>query len=141
MSIKKYNVIDDLVVGYSEIDDQHIELFTRLNILLDAVDNKKSITEIRKFILFLSEYIKEHLRLEEQLMEKYEYPEIEKHQKEHRVFKEAYARIIEDFNAEKLGHRELIGALEAKIGDWFESHIRRTDKDAAKFILSKSSPS
>ncbi|MHB9035807.1 MAG: hemerythrin domain-containing protein, partial [Armatimonadota bacterium] len=50
----------DLAVGVREIDDQHRELFKRVNDLLEAMSKGKGRDEIAKVVAFLGNYVVTH---------------------------------------------------------------------------------
>ena len=138
MPVKVYAIVEDLKTGWTEIDDQHIELFDRLNKLLIAVESGRPIKEVRDFIRFLADYIKEHLELEERYMrDNSDYPLMAEHLEQHEKFRSNFKAIIESFNAGTLSLDVMIGRLEQNIGDWFEGHIKDIDTSFAAFMLGK----
>ncbi len=131
---KRYIVAEDLLTGHETIDSQHVELFNRLNSVLDAAEQKKSVMEVRKFVLFLADYIREHLELEEQIMNSLTFPDKDNHFQEHDHFRSSIYTIIDNFSNDKITYNELIIALQTRIGDWFINHINRTDREMVSFI-------
>ena len=63
-----------LSVGISEIDDQHKELFGRINKMLNIIVESSEIDETGKVIDFLDEYVVSHFATEEGLMKRFDYP-------------------------------------------------------------------
>ncbi len=58
----------DLAVGINKIDEQHRELFKRINDLLLAIREQRCRAEIDKTIEFLDDYARFHFSEEEQRM-------------------------------------------------------------------------
>jgi len=132
-----YEITEDLITGVEFIDDQHRELFKRLNQLLNAADRRSSIKEMQGFILFVRKYIEEHLSAEENLMRKHAYPEAEQHILEHGVFRTNYQLIIEAFNEEQITVEQLIESLQTEVGNWFVNHIKKTDQSTMRWLKDK----
>ena len=117
---------DDLSVGVVEIDDQHQELFARINRLLGAVDAKVAEADLRTFFSFLESYVVQHFGNEERYMDDYEmhlYPHAQRHKSEHRAF-------IRDLNEFKTDlesaspSKQFIEEFEKWICNWWMLHIQ-----------------
>ena len=78
---------ENLSVGVNEIDNQHKELFNRINNLLDACTRGKGSEEIKRTLNFLSDYVISHFGTEENLMVRYNYPDYTSHKEKHEKFK------------------------------------------------------
>ena len=62
-----------LATSVGEIDDQHKELFDRVNSLLAAIGLNKGRQEMEQVIQFLTEYVVLHFGTEERYMQKFGY--------------------------------------------------------------------
>jgi hemerythrin len=128
----------DLSVGVDEIDDQHKELFQRLNNLRIAMGQGKSRAEIGKTVKFLQDYVVEHFATEERHMGRYGYPAFGAHKAEHEAF-------IKDFSAfkKKLENIEIHGGItsflaiemQRRLYDWLINHIGRIDKALGNYLV------
>ena len=58
----------DLSVGVNKIDEQHKELFSRINNLLTAIKQHRCKDEIDNTIAFLEDYARTHFSYEEKQM-------------------------------------------------------------------------
>jgi len=85
---------DEYSVGVKVIDDQHKELFRRVNKLFDDV-SRGNVTTVLETLDFLNSYVIYHFSAEEQLMAKANYPELESHKNEHEWFKSEILSIRE----------------------------------------------
>ena len=63
-----------LATGIDEIDDQHKELFSRINLLMEACNVGKGREEVAHLLQFLSTYIRVHFDSEEQIQIESGYP-------------------------------------------------------------------
>lgn len=128
---------DLLSVGIDQMDDEHKELFVRINKLLSALvggDEDYSIVEI---VSFINEYIDFHFRDEEKMLERHNYPKIKEHKKLHATYEAEFAKIEEkliqgDFDA------TLLIEIQDKVVNWLLNHIAKVDKQYGEYIKSLS---
>lgn len=66
---------ESLSVGVDQIDEQHKELFKRVDQLFEAGKNQKAKEYIGELLDFLDDYTKKHFQEEEQYMQRIQYPE------------------------------------------------------------------
>ena len=61
---------DSLKIGVEEIDNQHFELFKRVNSFIRAVHKSDtiSIETVRETLEFMEEYVIKHFKYEEELL-------------------------------------------------------------------------
>lgn len=133
--MKVFKLTEDLYTNFKLIDDQHRELFDKINDLIFAVSNNSS--EVQKFIDFLDEYVDKHFGLEEDFMKKFEYPDQEKHLQQHRVFRERLSDMEHQYKEKKVSVDELVKTLEMEIGYWFVNHISSVDRKLTDFLVDK----
>lgn len=112
-------------LGIPEIDRQHQQLVKLLNDLLMAMRDGQTQAVIDSIISGLLQYASMHFDTEEAYLERYDYPETDKHKQEHQGFT---ARIHE-LNT-RLQQKKSGVALEAMefMTDWLNQHIRGSDK-------------
>jgi hemerythrin len=130
----------DLSVGVQEIDNQHKELFERINSLRTAMSLGKGRTEIGKTVKFLEEYVVEHFSTEEKYMSRYDYGAYLVHKAEHQAF-------IKDFSEfkKKLEGLESQGGITSfltidvqhRLVDWLLNHIGKIDKSLGAFLATE----
>lgn len=127
---------EDLAVGVTKIDEQHKELFSKVNALFEACNAGKGKEQIDPIINYLQDYVVLHFGDEERLQKQYDYPEYTNHKAQHDQF-------IKDFlglkdKIEKNGVTGLtIVQLNQVLVDWLIKHIRKTDKNFAAFLKEK----
>jgi hemerythrin len=125
---------DDYSVQIKQIDDQHRGLIDQINMLHDAMKQRKGNEVIGSIIARLAEYTQLHFMAEEQLFIKHGYPETTKHTREHNAFIEKVAGFQKDFNA---GRLMLSMEVLTFLRDWLVGHIQVVDKKYAPFLNGK----
>lgn len=125
-----------LSVGVREIDDQHKELFNRVNLLLEAMMKRQGKEEVGKTIKFLESYVVSHFGTEERYMVKHSYPEYIKHKGEHGAFIATFNEIKKRYS-EVGASPDIVISTQHKLGDWLKNHIPFTDKSFANFLKTR----
>jgi len=121
-----------LAVGIPAIDEQHQELFARVDRLIEAM-RASSTAEVPRLMDFLSEYVVEHFQAEEGLMQRYAYPRFVLH-------KAAHDRFVADFGDMRKKF-EIKGAMsfvtiqvKTWLCDWLIAHVSGTDLAFAEWL-------
>ncbi len=119
-------------VGVEEIDEQHKELFERINTCFEALDAGVKRSDIAGAIGFMRAYVLKHFRDEEKLQRHLAYPQYDSHREEHRLFEDRLQalskRLIKDGPTE-----EFVKDFEALAVNWLLQHIKVRDTDLAKY--------
>lgn len=127
---------EDMMVGYFMIDEQHKELFSRINELHEAVKSKRNSNEINMVFAFLESYVLAHFGMEETIMKKKDYPEVDSHLAKHTHFIAEFNKIRNSFNSNS-GNEDLwtdAKAMESLLKDWLINHIKTVDKKLGAFL-------
>lgn len=112
-------------IGIEEIDRQHKLLFTHLNEALASHTDTAGIFDN------LKAYAETHFSGEEKLMRKIEYPGIEGHVQQHRLFEE---RVKDLEKAVANGEKQMITPLVSFLRGWFLEHILVEDTNYANYM-------
>ncbi len=128
---------ESLSVKVAEIDNQHKELFNRINNLLDACAQGRGREEIKRTLDFLSDYVITHFGTEEKLMNKHNYPDYASHKERHEQFKKEFAELKMKIEKEATGLLTTLGTNHLLI-DWWLNHIGKVDKTLGAFLSGKS---
>jgi hemerythrin len=134
--MEEYQWDGSLETGHKLIDEQHKQLFVAINELLETCRAGKGKEELSKSLDFLTNYTIKHFFEEEQIQQKYQYPEYPNHKQYHDGFK----AVIRDLTVRlimKGASDDLIAELREKIGDWLVNHIKIHDFRLAKYIKEK----
>lgn len=125
---------DDLYVGVSWIDDQHQQLFKRINNLTEGMKEGKGTEEIRDLVNFLKKYSVDHFGNEEKEMKEKKYPKYAAHKNQHDKFitqVEKLKRIIE----EKGIDLTLTLKVQDFMNKWWINHIKKVDRALGTFLM------
>ncbi|MDR0381068.1 MAG: bacteriohemerythrin [Oscillospiraceae bacterium] len=128
-----YTWSQDLETGYALIDTQHKELINAINNLLAACSGGKGRAALNETMDFLSQYTAKHFADEEKLQVQHRYPDYTNHKRLHDGFKLAVADLSRQLKSEG-PTIAMVGKVNARIGDWLVSHIKREDKKVAAHL-------
>lgn len=126
----------DLAVGVDLIDEQHQELFARINNLLESCNQGKGRDEVAKMIDFLGEYISLHFADEEALQRQVDYPDYSAHKLMHDRFVAEYGRLQEQLRSDGPTVRFVLQVNRAVV-DWLVQHISKVDKALAVYVQNR----
>ncbi len=111
---------ETLATGNMFIDAQHKQLFIRAAILNDAVLSGHAGEALSDSLNFLGDYIIEHFGFEEDLMEKLEYPEIEKHKILHHGFKLEFEVLSSEIER-GINPSIIASKIDRCVGEWLQN--------------------
>lgn len=129
----------DLATSVDEIDNQHKELFRRINNLLDACNLGRGKAEVQNVIAFLEDYVISHFAEEEKFMEKYSYPDAGVHRAQHKEFMKNFSDLKRQFETDGPGVHIVISTNQIVV-DWLRTHILKLDKALGAFLKARLSP-
>ena len=116
-------------VANEEIDQQHKMLFDLANSIGDDLNQQR----IKKNIIVLYKYTREHFAAEEQMMQRISYPKFEEH-------KEIHKDLITKLNtisAQPFEDDESVYDFITFVYDWLTHHILNKDMDFMRFAQDK----
>ncbi len=112
--------------GIPEIDEQHQELFARLNELENALRLKKGASEVAKILKFLDHYVVAHFACEEAHMDDRKCSACVVNQVAHSQFLVDLRALRERFKTEG-ATPQLANDMRIKLSDWLSAHISKID--------------
>lgn len=116
-----------LETGDPEIDEQHRELFHRIDRLLAASRERRTREEVGQMVRFLGDYVVHHFSAEERIMVLAGYPETAAHLAEHARFVQEFGALSQEFQSEG-PTTVLIIRVVNRVTSWLRQHIYRTDR-------------
>jgi hemerythrin len=122
-----------LAVGVREVDEQHQEIFRRVDALIQALMAGRGADELAPLFGFLGEYVVDHFGEEEALMRAHRYPQRAAHEAEHRRFVEDFTALRAEYEREG-GTGFLLVKVNNRVSQWLTTHISRTDKELGRFL-------
>ena len=126
----------DLSVGVEEIDNQHRELFDRINALGSAMMQGGAKEEAARLIEFLAEYVVIHFGAEEKYMTDFGYAGYALHKTKHEWFKKEFSDIRAMLDAGGITPEVIMRGNNLLI-IWFSNHIRSIDMMLGSFLKTK----
>jgi len=130
MSFFKWD--ESLATGIPECDIQHKKLINMFNAIYDAIRLNVDKKALKEAFESLINYFEKHFALEEELMEKYAYPEAHIHKEEHKKFKEEIKKFLQN-PQEEINFLEILKFLK----NWWLNHILTMDKKYGPFLETK----
>ena len=124
---------ENLATGISVIDDQHKELFTRINGLLEACNSGKGKDAVAGVLSFLESYVIEHFAAEEKIQRDYIYPGYKDHKAIHDAFMTDVANLKQQF-AEKGPSLTMVLTTKETVVDWLIHHIMKVDRQLGDYL-------
>ncbi|MEW6671618.1 MAG: bacteriohemerythrin [Thermodesulfobacteriota bacterium] len=117
----------DFNVGIQQIDEQHKVFIEKINLLISS---PQAATE-SGLLIQMTQYVREHFALEEELMAQYDYPDREAHIKSHQDFRNKTV----EFCLAVMDKEEGVSETTLKyLRDWVENHILKVDMAFSAFF-------
>ncbi|BCS53974.1 bacteriohemerythrin [Geobacter sp. SVR] len=124
---------DTLTLGIDEIDSQHRELFDRFNALSQSFANGDRTHGLRDLLDYVNTYLKDHFPVEEEIMERHNYPKLQEHRNLHVDFLNEIKDLEAKINREGETHT-LSLVVYKKLLQWMIRHIKNYDREMVVFI-------
>lgn len=121
-------------VGIKEIDNQHMKLVELVNELHDGMKAGKGKETLGNILNELTKYTAFHFGYEEQLFDKYTYPETTMHKRQHQ---DLVAQVIDYKTNFESGKAVLSMDIMNFLRDWLANHIAGSDKKYTAFLNGK----
>lgn len=124
---------EDLAVGNPEIDQQHRELFAKIDRMLEACIQNKGKEAVGEVIQFLSDYVVYHFGCEEKLMNRHQYPDFAAHKEQHDQFIQKFSDVKTHFEQDGAASYVVI-MTNRMVVSWLNNHIRNVDKLLGEYL-------
>ncbi len=125
---------NSLDVGVSQFNEDHRRLVGYVNDLHGGIISGIGISQMTYILDGLIDYTKGHFGREEELMSKYEYPELKAHRREHY---ELMVKVAEFNDRLREGKASFSLELMSFLKDWLVNHIKGTDMKYRDFFIGK----
>lgn len=122
-----------LSVGHTKVDLQHKELIDNIEKIKELDPNNINPREIDNLLNFIMNYTIKHFSEEEELLKKWNYPDIESHHTIHEAFKKEIGNCIVNLRNKNYS-KIYLSSLKVKLSSWLVSHIMNEDKKYIKYI-------
>lgn len=125
---------DEFSVGVDQFDSQHKHLFEIINKLATQSNTGPDLNLVTETLKEMCNYAQEHFKDEENLMQQYDYPEIEPQRKQHAYFLKTTKELCEYPREQKEVSTNEIAEF---LNIWWINHILRFDMKYKKFFQEK----
>ncbi len=124
---------DSLLVGNTEIDDQHRQIFVHFERLSLACQEKAGELAIKEILNFMNEYVEMHFSLEEAFMAENRYPKLPEQQEQHAHFRQT-VKELQEVDTNTLEPHRLSLLFYQKLIQWFIQHIKKLDQEMITYV-------
>lgn len=124
---------DVFKTGITIIDNQHRNLFERIDHLILAIYKGQSESELEALLEYLESYVIKHFEIEEKMMLDNEYPDYIRHVYEHKGFREIFKNIVNEF-IKKGPDNFMAIRVEKEVRKWWENHVMKIDMEYVPYI-------
>jgi hemerythrin len=122
----------DLLLGNTQIDEQHKRIFQILAKLVGAIADDMGHEEVGGVLATAAVFVAAHFRMEEDLMAQFDYPDRAAHCRAHEEVRMQVERMVDQFHAGVLDPVHLVHFMEG----WLQEHVQREDRPMAAFLNS-----
>lgn len=127
----------DLILNHEALDDQHAEVFRRLQEVERRLDG--SAADLEEAVVALADALVTHLAAEERIMDDALYPERARHKSAHELFMADFGQFREELRAE--GPSPVVKEwVRRRMPEWLRFHITVNDLPLGMY-LSRRRPS
>jgi len=126
MSLMQWD--DTMSVGVDEMDEQHKALIAMINEAFEAIQRHDE-HMLSALIDKMREYAIMHFHAEEELLEKYGFPELEEHRRLHDAFNDK----VDEFQ-QNLFAKTNLSQIFVFLSRWLTNHIMEEDKKYTQYV-------
>ena len=123
---------DKLSVNISLFDNEHKKLIALINNLHDAMSRGAGHAVLEKMLGELADYTVKHFKEEEEAMQKYTFPGLAEHKKEHEAF---VSKVADTQSQYKKGAITLTVPVFSFLTSWLQNHIMKMDAGYSDFLI------
>lgn len=127
---------ESLSVGVDEIDNQHKQLLVHFDRLLKACEAGQGLTELKRLLGFLDDYVVKHFKDEEGIQRLRNFPGYGAHKKEHESFIAQLTKVKQEIQEEGVALHHVMETNNMML-KWLVHHISTVDVQLGTFIKSQ----
>ena len=126
---------DSFETGVPEVDDQHKELITNFNALLEALSSGhgRGHKETGKILDYLKSYAVFHFESEERYMDQYDCPAAEANKVAHKIFLTDFGDLYEKYQTNSIDAK-LMMTTAVTLSQWIANHIITIDAQLHDYV-------
>jgi len=123
---------DELSMNIELFDNEHKKLVDLLNKLFDAMSKGEGHNTLDAMLIELANYTANHFKHEEEAMQKYNFPGLLAHKREHEDF---IAKVMDTKQKYEEGAIMLTLPLFEFLKSWVHNHISKSDLSYSGFLI------
>ena len=123
----------EFAVNHEIIDEQHKELFKRINDFGKALWGGVGKDDLEKHMNFLADYVVSHFGTEEELMQSNNYGAYETHKAQHDAFVKDMTDVLKRLGSEGFTPKMAIEVFYTSC-NWVKTHVVKMDQELGKFL-------
>jgi hemerythrin-like metal-binding protein len=123
---------DEFSVDIPLIDKQHMILIRAINLLALAVQHNSSRELMQEIFVTLRDYTDTHFAYEEELFDRFDYPDTDEHKAQHRAL---LHKVVDLEHHWRAGQAEIGPEVLKFLVDWLRNHILGSDKKYSRFLV------
>ncbi len=123
-----------VIYGDVEADGQHMELFSKFDEFMRAIDSNASKKDLLQMFKFLDGYVNTHFATEEKLLAHYGYPGAHEHSEEHRGFICDMWAVKSKLVASGGSLDDALRSTTRALVAWLTHHVGHSDVEAGEYI-------
>lgn len=125
---------EDYATNIRMIDDQHQFIINQINQTIEAFKQKRKIDGFNKLISLFNQNEFGHFSLEEEFMQRYDYPDYTKHKDMHSQFLNNLEKFSKDFSGKNNKSIQDFFKTQNQIVDWIVNHFTTADKHLGAYL-------
>lgn len=129
-------VTKDIETGNKKLDNDHVELFAKINDFMDSCAQGKGTAEIMVTVDYLRKYTVTHFSYEENLQKSNNYHNYTQHKAFHDKFTKSLEDIVKEIQSVGVSPA-LVGKINIHLGSALIAHIKTADVELAQFLKDK----
>ena len=123
---------DEYLIGVESLDQEHRDLFARVNELGAQLARQEDKARIEETLGEIYARMAAHFALEEKFMRDTDFPNFERHKREHERFLSNIVEVLEDFRKEPgLGYSVTVLA---ELKHWIINHVLTSDQELGEGV-------
>ena len=140
--MKLFEWQSDLDTGVALVDEQHRQYARFTNAFLKASGQGRAPrAKMIEAFGFLKAYAREHLSMEESLMDEYGFEGAEAHKIQHARFRDWTVKAADRLQDLEEPDSDFLLKVNYMLVDWFQQHIRNVDRSLTSFLRRKAEES
>lgn len=128
-----FELTEEYLTGVQQLDDQHREILARFSSLVKVLRQEEATNHLSYVLSFLRGYAASHFRLEQETMQKFDYPDYLEHKAQHDSFEQEFVQLaaeMEEYGASA----ELAEHVSVVVTDLLLKHIQNHDLKMAGYL-------